>query len=411
VVEDGSNKKTFRAPIVEEFMKQLEKLNAEVKRLKEKDKKGKKHSSSSEDDDSSFEEEISSKGKKEKKNHDKSSYNAMSFNYDNMPSSTTYTFIPIGEASYFDGSNYNQWKHCMKIYLYSISPEVWQVVYDGVDFPEEDEQPTPDQLQKIHCNAQAITILTSSVDKEEFNRVDGLDEAKEVSTTIRMAHEGSKLMRKAKIDMLEGQLNRFVMFDDDKKKSKLYKKDKGYKRSDKPYKKKSYGEAHIGQEWESNNESSNPDSDGVATVAVKGTSSSSKSLFPKLNKVKNTCLMVKESKHKVKTKVLSSNKYVSSDDDTSFPNCINEKGFIRRLGKELVAQDQLLEDQEDFLEQERKRTCELKKHLNLEKEKNEELVQGKETISSLEGSIGALQDSYDVLKKTHKDLEVQFDAL
>jgi hypothetical protein len=34
--------------------------------------------------------------------------------------------------------------------------------------------------------------------------------------------------------------------DDDKKKNKAYKKDKGYKRGDKPYKKKSYGEAHIG---------------------------------------------------------------------------------------------------------------------------------------------------------------------
>jgi hypothetical protein len=30
-----------------------------------------------------------------------------------------------------------------------------------------------------------------------------------------MAHEGSKPVRKAKIDMLEGQLNRFVMFDDE----------------------------------------------------------------------------------------------------------------------------------------------------------------------------------------------------
>jgi hypothetical protein len=53
--------------------------------------------------------------------------------------------------------------------------------------------------------------------------------------------------------------------------------------------------------------------------------------------------------------------------------------------------------------------------LKLEKNKNEQLAQelakGKETISSLDGSIGALQDSYDVLQKTHKDLEVQFDAL
>jgi hypothetical protein len=103
----------------------------------------------------------------------------------------------------------------MKNYLYSISPEVCQVVYDGVDFLEEDEQPTPDQLQKIHCNAQSITILTSSVDKEEFNGVDGMDEAREVWTTLWIAHEGSKPVRKAKIDMLEVQLNRFVMFDNE----------------------------------------------------------------------------------------------------------------------------------------------------------------------------------------------------
>jgi hypothetical protein len=128
--------------------------------------------------------------------------------------------------------------------------------------------------------------------------------------------------------------------------------------------------------------------------------------------------MAKESKHKVKTKGLSSPKYVSSDDDdgdsdddTPFPNGINEKDIIKKLGKELVAWDQLLEDQEDFLEQERKSTCELKKVLKLEKEKNEELAQGKENNSSLKGSIGALQDSYDVLQKTHKDLKVQFDAL
>jgi hypothetical protein len=188
--------------------------------------------------------------------------------------------------------------------------------------------------------------------------------------------------------------------DDDNKKSKPYKE--------------YYDEAHIGQVWESNDDSSNSDSDGVATVTIKGTSSI-KSLFPKLNKGNNPCLMVKESKRKVKTKGLSSPKYVSSDDDsdddTPFPNGINEKGIIKRLGKELVARDQLLEDEEDLLEQERKSTYELKKLLNLKKEKNKELAQGEETISSLEGSIGALQDSYDALKKTHKDLEVQFNTL
>jgi hypothetical protein len=68
----------------------------------------------------------------------------------------------------------------MKNYIYSISPEVWQVVYDGVDFSDDYEQPTLDQLYKIHRNAQAISILTSSIDKKEFNRLDGLNVANDV---------------------------------------------------------------------------------------------------------------------------------------------------------------------------------------------------------------------------------------
>jgi protein required for attachment to host cells len=107
VVEDGSNMETYTAPTVEELMKKLQKLNAELKKLKTKDKEGKKYSSSSEDDDS-FEEEVFNKARRERKKCDKSSYNAMSFNYDNIPSSTTYTSIPICKAPFFYRSNYNQ---------------------------------------------------------------------------------------------------------------------------------------------------------------------------------------------------------------------------------------------------------------------------------------------------------------
>jgi hypothetical protein len=53
----------------------------------------------------------------------------------------------------------------------------------------------------------------------------------------------------------------------------------------------------------SNDESSNSDSDDVATIAIKGTSSSNKSLFSKLNHEKHICLMAKENKRKVKPKV------------------------------------------------------------------------------------------------------------
>jgi beta-N-acetylglucosaminidase len=108
-------------------MKRLEKLTAENNKLrrKVKGKRTKWGSSSSEEEDSSYEEEDSKKEKKERNNRDKSSYNSMSFNYDNMASTTAYTSTPVDKALYFDGTCYNQWKQCMKNYLYSISPEVW----------------------------------------------------------------------------------------------------------------------------------------------------------------------------------------------------------------------------------------------------------------------------------------------
>jgi hypothetical protein len=53
------------------------------------------------------------------------------------------------------------------------------------------------------------------VDKEEFNHVDDLNVAKDIWITLRMAHEGSNPVRKVKIDMFEGQHNRFFMFYDE----------------------------------------------------------------------------------------------------------------------------------------------------------------------------------------------------
>jgi hypothetical protein len=99
--------------------------------------------------------------------------------------------------------------------------------------------------------------------------------------------------------------------EENEKKKKL---DKGYKKDKKFRKKKSYGQAHVGLEWNSGDESSESESDDMATIAIKGKASSSKSLF--LNLPKHTCLMAKESKKKVKSKASSSLKYVTSDKDT-----------------------------------------------------------------------------------------------
>jgi hypothetical protein len=54
--------------------------------------------------------------------------------------------------------------------------------------------------------------------------------------------------------------------DNDKKK----KFDKGYKKDKKSTKKKPYGQAHVGQELNSSDESSKSESDDLATIAIKG---------------------------------------------------------------------------------------------------------------------------------------------
>jgi hypothetical protein len=120
VEENASIVETSTTPTVKELMKKIDKVNSELNKLKAKDKKDNKNGSASDDDDSSYKEEASNKAKRDKKKHDKSSYNGMSFNYNHMPSSMAYTSMPIDKAPYFDGINYNQWKHCMKsIYILS----------------------------------------------------------------------------------------------------------------------------------------------------------------------------------------------------------------------------------------------------------------------------------------------------
>jgi hypothetical protein len=160
--------------------------------------------------------------------------------------------------------------------------------------------------------------------------------------------------------------------DNDKRK----KFDKGYKKDKKYIKKKPYCKAHVGQEWNSSDESSKSENDEVTTIAIKGKISSSKSLFPKLTN--HTCLMAKEGRKKVKSNTSSSPKYVtsdedtlSSDDDNPLPSEFvkNPNAIIKGLMRQVGASDELVEQQEELLVQERNISEQLKNLLAPEKRK------------------------------------------
>jgi hypothetical protein len=148
--------------------------------------------------------------------------------------------------------------------------------------------------------------------------------------------------------------------EEDNDKRKMF--DKGYKKDKKYTKKKPYGQTHVGQEWNSSDESSESESDDLATIAIKGKVSLSKSLFPKLSKC--TCLMTNEGRKKVKSNTSSSLKYVTSDEDTlssdNYDSSYDDKhlpsefvknpnAMIKGLMRQIGARDEPLEQQEEFL--------------------------------------------------------------
>ena len=68
-------------------------------------------------------------------------------------------------------------------------------------------------MQIIHLNGQATSALLSSLDGDEYNRVMGVDVAKQIWDTLYLAHEGIDKVRKARIDLLMSKLYQFVILD------------------------------------------------------------------------------------------------------------------------------------------------------------------------------------------------------
>jgi hypothetical protein len=145
---------------------------------------------------------------------------------------------------------------------------------------------------------------------------------------------------------------------------------------DKPRYKMRAGEAHLGQEWDSNEES-NSDNEDVATMAFKTSSSHQPNLFEDLTDDEDQgpimCLMAKNSK------VTSPN---SSDDELDDKDEI--ASLIKQYGKSAATRmmklimkldelDETPESQEELFRLEREKSEALEKNLTNERKENKRL--------------------------------------
>jgi hypothetical protein len=143
---------------------------------------------------------------------------------------------------------------------------------------------------------------------------------------------------------------------------------KGKRRENKKYYKKKGGDAHVCQEWDSDESSTDSSSDeDAANIAVnKGL------LFPNVG---HKCLMAKDGKKKVKSR--ASTKYATSSDEASsiddeddlltlFANLnMQQKEKLNELISAIHEKDELLDIQEDFLIKENKKHVKVKNALIL----------------------------------------------
>ena len=68
-------------------------------------------------------------------------------------------------------------------------------------------------MRIIHLNGQATSVFLSVLDGDEYNKVIGVDVAKQIWDTLHLSHEGVDKVRKARIDLLMSKLNWFVILD------------------------------------------------------------------------------------------------------------------------------------------------------------------------------------------------------
>jgi hypothetical protein len=182
---------------------------------------------------------------------------------------------------------------------------------------------------------------------------------------------------------------------------------KGKKKEKKRYYKKKGGEVHMGQEWDSNESSTDSSSDeDAANITVnKGL------LFPNVG---HKCLMAKDGKKK-KVHPRATPKYTTSSDEGSssdneddlvslFANLtMDQKKKMNELIETINKKDGLLECQEDLLVKENKKIVKLKNAYALEVEKCENLSK---ELSICNDSMSCLRDENASLNAKIEDLNV-----
>jgi hypothetical protein len=120
--------------------------------------------------------------------------------------------VNVGHAPFFDGdgSNFDYWKTCMRIYLKAMGEIIWKVVDEGyVIFNE--ANPTQVDNENLLADAQAMNVIIRALCILEYHRVCKLDTAHEIWRKLIEAQEGTSNVKSAKLFICKGKFEKFAL--------------------------------------------------------------------------------------------------------------------------------------------------------------------------------------------------------
>ncbi|KAL2347698.1 hypothetical protein Fmac_001698 [Flemingia macrophylla] len=135
--------------------------------------------------------------------------------------------LPFAEGAFinrphlFCGDNYSFWKVRMKIFMESVHRSIWQAVVTDYKVPtkinngKEVEKPFEDwdqnEIRRAENDAKALNIIHSSLNSDEFFRISACITAKEAWELIKVTHEGTPEVRRARKNALIQEYEMFRM--------------------------------------------------------------------------------------------------------------------------------------------------------------------------------------------------------
>jgi hypothetical protein len=147
------------------------------------------------------------------KRHERKKYSKMPLCYPRISKRAPLLSVPLGKPPYFDGEDYCMWSDKMRHHITSLHKSISDIVEFGAQAPKvgDKDYDSEEVTQIRHFNSQATSIVLTSLYREEYNKVQGLKNAKEIWDVLKTTHKGDEVTKITKRETIEGELGRFVL--------------------------------------------------------------------------------------------------------------------------------------------------------------------------------------------------------